>query len=1048
MEHSFTDGAGDNRSVKQRRPHTGQAGFIDSELKIISALCVEETVPDRQSGAAGSAADGGITQQYIPLIVGEVVRFDGIIVESNANGLLAFFGVPVSHENHAQRACFAALAVRNALDLHELRHNLRVMVSTGKVLLQPDADTVSLFYDEKSEVITQLNALRSSASGCGVYVDGQTAALCRDYFDFEHVQPTASAAPSEAGEEAYELRGRRGPATRIEASIARGLTTFTGRGSELMQLHEVFASVRQGAGVLVDIEGEAGVGKSRLLYEFRKSLSDDSCRYLEGRCFSYGETMIYLPVLNMLRGYFDISEEDDADVVKRRIRETVNRLDSTLLAAVPSLLDLFSVPADDADFAGLDPQEKRERIFEDIAGLLAREGRQQPVVLAIEDVQWIDRSSADFLQYLFARLSGMRLMLIRLYRPECAVSNGALPEQRYKLRIGQLSDVESLALVRGMLAESGLDEEITRLLLDRTGGNPFFLEELTHSLVESGSIRKLGGKYVAGQHFGESDIPATVQGLIASRIDRLEHSLKNILQVASVIGREFLFRMLQAISGMHDDLRAGLAKLERLEFVCRKAVLPELEYVFRHALTQEVAYTSMLQHRRRELHERTAQAIEKMFADRIHELAELLAYHFTCSGNSLKALHYLEIANRKAVSAFAVSDALAFYRRAMSILETIPDTQENRERRIALTLGQKLVYALCNYNIVEFYRLLKRFEKEVPHTGNPALQGSYYESIAMCEFCFGNLKSALEKALAAAELCEASGNGDGAFAACLTAQWCCLYMADYETMAQLEARMRTLHVDDHNGYLFCRMRCNSVYGHCSEGDWRAAIETAREAQTLCTDGNVYKTADVLCCMVYMYSQMGDDEKAEQYRVEMEGYLPFVRKEAQSLDATGALAESRSGNAAGAVVRLERAVEMLEGAQFFPLMLHTKCWLGEAYMHATRYDRAESTLQEVLSLARRCGSLFFEGLALRLLGETALQSGRENVHGYFQKAIDIFTAHGCRHDLALALEGSAKAALREGNTEKAKSCFAEALNICERIGTLGKPDEIRAALSTL
>jgi tetratricopeptide (TPR) repeat protein len=244
------------------------------------------------------------------------------------------------------------------------------------------------------------------------------------------------------------------------------------------------------------------------------------------------------------------------------------------------------------------------------------------------------------------------------------------------------------------------------------------------------------------------------------------------------------------------------------------------------------------------------------------------------------------------------------------------------------------------------------------------------------------------------------------------------------------------------------MRCNSVYGYCCAGNWRAAIETAREAQTLCTDGNVYKKADVLCCLVYMYSQMGDDEKAEHYRVEMEGYLPFVRKDAQPLDATGALAESRSGNAAEAVVRLQRAVEMLEGAQFAPLVLHTKCWLGEAYMHASRYDRARITLQEVLSLARQCGSPFFEGWVLRLLGETALLSGGENAKEYFQRAIDIFTAHGCRHDLALSLEGSAQAALREGHTEEAKSCFAEALNIFEQIGTLGKPDEIRAALSTL
>ena len=428
--------------------------------------------------------------------------------------------------------------------------------------------------------------------------------------------------------------------TRIEAAAAKGLTRFVGRGKELETLKEAFQSAKSGSGQVIGVVGEAGVGKSRLLLELRGMLPEGEYSYLEGRCLHYGGSMPYLPVLDVLKGYFGIKDETRESCIKEKVRECMCKLDEELLEVPACLQEVLSLKVEDEKYLQLGPQQRRERTFEAIRDLLIRESQRKPLILAVEDLHWIDKTSEEFLNYLIGFLPTASILLILLYRPEYTHTWGS--KSYYgKIGLDQLSAQTSAELVQAILEGGDVAPEIAGLVLGRAGGNPLFVEELTHSLVENGSIQKKDHQFVLARKPSEIEVPDTIQGIIAARMDRIEDNLKRIMQVASVIGREFAYRILQSITGMSEDLKASLLNLQGLEFIYEKQLFPELEYIFKHALTQEVAYNSLLLKRRKEIHEKIGQAIEELYSERLEEYYELLAYHYVRSDNKEKAVEYL-----------------------------------------------------------------------------------------------------------------------------------------------------------------------------------------------------------------------------------------------------------------------------------------------------------------------------------------------------------------------------------------------------------------------
>ena len=429
---------------------------------------------------------------------------------------------------------------------------------------------------------------------------------------------------------------------------------------------------------MVDVVGEAGVGKSRLLYEFRKDVGTDVA-FLTGFCVPFGRNINFLPVIDVVKAAFGIVEGMSEEEVGNRITE---RGRNGLASMVPFYRNLLSLKVDDTGFNALNPEGRKFGTFEAVKNLLLAMSEANPLVIFLEDIHWIDKISEEFFTYFSHCIQGHRILMISAYRPE-GVPPWAQGTHYQRLGVETLSFDASVLLVRNILGGLSLDPALEQKIVGKTGGNPFFVEEIVRDLVDRGDLVKSGDRYIGNRPLHQLEIPDTVQGVLAARMDRLSEDLKQTMQVASVIGRDFAFRILKSIMELGEELRGRLTSLVGLEILYEKTLYPELEYIFKHALTQEVASESLLKKRRQEIHCRIAQTIEGLYADRLPEHYELLAYHYARSGQVEKAIEYLLLAGEKSNQSMAAQAACGFFRHALELVESAHIAlNPDEERRI------------------------------------------------------------------------------------------------------------------------------------------------------------------------------------------------------------------------------------------------------------------------------------------------------------------------------------------------------------------------------
>ena len=622
------------------------------------------------------------------ILMDEIHKYEGTINQFTGDGVMALFGAPVAHEDHAQRACYAALAIQNTLEAYGdkieedtgVEFKMRVGLNSGPVIVGAIGDDLRMDYTAVGDTTNLGSRMESMAKSGTILVSGNTHRLVRSFFEFESLGKV-EVKGKKALQDAFELIKAGEVATRIGASIAKGLTRFVGRKNSMAALLDAFDRVKSGSGQVVGLLGEAGVGKSRLLLEMRNMLPQDEYSYLEGRCLQYGGSMAYLPVLDILRSYFDIKEGDREFLIKKKMEEKVLDLDVKLKGVIPPFQSLLSLKVDDENFSKLEPKEKREKTFEAIRDILVRGSQERPLILTVEDIHWIDKTSEAFLNYMIGWLPNTPIMLLPLYRPEYTHPWGS---KSYYTKVGldQLGTTSSGELVKAILEEGEVAPALRQLILNRAAGNPLFMEEFTHTLLENGSIERKDEKYVLSGKASQIQVPDTIQGIISARLDRLEDNLKRTMQVASVIGRDFAFRILQTITGMREELKSNLLNLQGLEFIYEKNLFPELEYIFKHALTQEVAYNSLLLKRRKEIHGRIGRAIEELYAERLEEFYEMLAYHYSKSDSLEKACRYSRLSGEKAEGNYSHREAFDFYKGAIDLLNKLPETAENKKEKM------------------------------------------------------------------------------------------------------------------------------------------------------------------------------------------------------------------------------------------------------------------------------------------------------------------------------------------------------------------------------
>jgi class 3 adenylate cyclase/tetratricopeptide (TPR) repeat protein len=662
---------------------------IEGERKLVTVLFADVANFTGISETLDPEEVHQIMDGCFKILMDEIHQYEGTINQFTGDGVMALFGAPLSHEDHAQRACYTSLAIQEAMraygenikSRHDIDFKMRIGLNSGSVVVGAIGDDLRMDYTAIGDTTNLAARMESMAEPGGTLVTRNTYKLVREYFELNSLGEVQVKGKSEA-QEVFQLIGTSKVITRLDASATRGLTKFIGRGEEIETLTQAFEKVRSGSGQVVGIVGEAGVGKSRLIFELRKSLQGE-VTYLEGRCVQIGQSIPFLPLLDVIKGYFDIKEGDQEGIIKGKLKERIGELDEKLLRDLPALEDLLSLLVDDETWVKLEPKEKRDRTFEALRDLLIRLSQEKPLILVIDDLHWMDKTSEEFSDYLIGWLAHAQIMLLLLYRPEYTHPWGSKSFYN-KIGLDQLTLDRCAELVQSILEGGEVAPEIKELILSRSAGNPLFMEELTRTLIENGTIEKLNHQYILSVEVSEIQLPETVQGIIAARMDRLEDTIKRTMQVAAVIGRDFAYRILQIITGMRDDLKSYLLRLQDLEFIYEKSLFPELEYIFKHAVTQEVAYNSLLSQKKKEIHEKIGTAIEEVYGEKLEEFFEMLAHHYSRTDNFEKAYHFLKMAGDKVMRNNSASEAFGYYKDALSALKKLPESEENTRKQLAI----------------------------------------------------------------------------------------------------------------------------------------------------------------------------------------------------------------------------------------------------------------------------------------------------------------------------------------------------------------------------
>ncbi len=628
------------------------------------------------------------------LMLAEIHRYEGTVNQFLGDGLMALFGAPIAHEDHAQRAAHAALAMQQTLaryrdELQATRaidFRVRLGLNTGLVVVGAIGDNLRMDYTAVGDTTNTAARMQQLAEPGAIVVAEASQKLIAPYFATRALGAVPVKGKSQPVA-AYELLKALEGVTRLDARAARGLSPFVGRDDALETLARAWAQVRSGRGQAVFVLGDAGIGKSRLLFEFRRRIGD-TVTWIEGDCISFGQSIPFLPIVQMLKRNFGIEDHDSEERIVARVHHGVAFLGEEAASVEALLRYLLAVDPGDPAVAALDPVQRRARVVTAIHRLTATGSRRRPIVLVVEDAHWIDGASEDFLKSLTENLPGMAVLLIVTYRPVYAQPFG---DRTYYWRIGLQPVDEGAAthIVRATLGVAELPRELAVTIAGKAEGNPFFLEEIGRTLEETGAVRVENGRLVLAQAASTITVPETVQDVIAARLDRLADSQKRTVQTASVIGREFALALLKRVSDLQEQLEQSLSELKRVELIYQKGGFGELEYVFKHALTQDVAYASLLQSERRRLHALIGAAIEEVYAGRLEERTEELVYHFTRGEVWDKVVRHARVAAERAAALCVDDKAVEFYEIALEALRQAAETPETARAGIDLRLAMR-----------------------------------------------------------------------------------------------------------------------------------------------------------------------------------------------------------------------------------------------------------------------------------------------------------------------------------------------------------------------
>ncbi len=694
-----------------------QKDRIEGERRQVTIMFVEMEGFTSLTEKLGPEGTLTFMDQVFEILIHEIHHYGGTVNELMGDGVLALFGAPIGLEDGPQRAIRSSLAMHKEMIRFNERIKgdyriqpvlLRIGINTGPVVVGTLGNDRRVQFAAVGDTVNMAARMEQLAEPGTTYVTEETFRLTEGFFRFEALGPKPIKGKDNPAK-AYRVIASSGPRTRFDVSTERGLTPLVARHRELELLLESFERAKAGRGQAISIVGEAGLGKSRLLYEFRKAVANENAAFIEGKCLSYAKAIPYHPIIDMLKWNFEVVDGDADSTIFNKVWKVLKILDEA--PSLPYVLELLSVKDSGIDKIPLSAEAKKDRIVDAIKRLVLKRAENRTLILAIEDLQWIDKSSEKVVKQLFGTIPGARVMLLLTYRPEFVQVWGE-KSYRSQLNLNRLSNSESRAMVHHILATENVDRDLAELIVQKTEGNPFFVEEFIESLRALKALKQEGAKYRLTDRVKELDIPSTIEDVIMARVDPLPELPKEMLQIGSVIEREFSYELIKQVAGTSDqDLLGHLAILKEFEFLYERGIHPKSTYVFRHSLTRDVVYNSILAKRRKKLHGGIAAAIEHLRDSNIEaiEHPERLGNHLTEAGLLEQAIPYWQEAAAVATRRSANEEAVGHLNKALDLLAKLPENSETARKELDLhiALGPALM-AIKGYAASEVERVYAR----------------------------------------------------------------------------------------------------------------------------------------------------------------------------------------------------------------------------------------------------------------------------------------------------------------------------------------------------
>jgi class 3 adenylate cyclase/tetratricopeptide (TPR) repeat protein len=1019
--------------------------IIDGERKTVTALFADIRGSTELLERLDPEEASALIDPALKAMIDAVNHYDGYIVQSTGDGIFALFGAPVAHEDHPQRALYAALRLQEELKRYSagLRARggspieARVGVNTGEVVVR--SIRTSQRHSEYAPVGHTANLasrMQTIAASGSIVITTSTSSLVEGYFRLHSLGQVILKGIAEPVN-AYEVLGLGPLRTRLQRAVGHGLTKFIGREPELKQMEHALELARNGHGQIVAAMGDHGVGKSRLFYEF-KAISQAGSLVLEAYSVSHGKASAYLPVIEMLRDYFRIVPEDDLRQRREKVAGKIVILDRALEDTLPYIYALLGVADSDSPLMQIDTASRQRRTCEAIKRVLLRESLNQPVIMIFEDLHWIDNDTQALLGMLADSIASARVLLLVNYRPEYRHEWGGRTYYS-QIRLDPLGHETADQMLTELLGDTPELASIKRSISRRAEGNPFFIEEIVQVLFEQGMLTR-NGSIKLTRPFVETTLPATVQGILSSRIDRLPPKEKELLQALAAIGREFPFTLARHVTNcLPAELDSMLAHLQTSEFIYEQPAAGDVEYKFKHALTLEVAYNSLLIEHRKRLHERIAQAIESLFEEQIDDHLADLAHHYRRSGNAPKAIEYLRRTGEQAVVRGFYAQAIEHLNSALGILQnTEPsDARDAQELAIRTSLMAPLL-AIRAGGSMEISDNSERLFELCKLTGQAQLLAQVLIHLFFSSLATRDLERANDFARQALELAEHSSDEYQIFSGYFLAGFNAAEKGEYLSARQLLER--ACGISDRTqaailadarialGLINCIGRLSFVLWILGYPD-QARRQKARLLTLLRATLDTYARALAINHVLTIHHDLLRDDQAINFQAD-EALAQAIRNGHLYGTALGLISLGRimvaEGKADAGIRQVAEGMSGLESAGDLRNYYLISYAAGAAYLKARHVADGLALVEKALSRMGRGELCLFEPDLHRLKGEFLLMAGgpEKEAEAAFREAITIARQRQAKSFELRATTSLARLLAKQGSRDEARAMLAD------------------------